>query len=225
MQFPDWDALRRARHEHSALAALTLRHPPEGDRFTAVWYDDGRVTGFGNGSGEPLMFSGSHVIHHRIFDALPPRDVSGIVEHAYQPALERGDNLAGVINDGLWFDIGTPQRYMSASRTLLDAIVRGDVAVPADSHVRGDSIVHDSTSGTVSHSSAGARSRIEGTVVDSVIWDDCAIGPEVRLERCIVAHGVELDGDLDLRDALICRDDAAIPEDVARGDGFVIVPL
>ena len=225
VQFPDWNALRRARHKHTALAALTLRHPPEGDRFTAVWYEDGRITGFGSGHGEPLMFSGSHIISHRIFDALPERDVSGIVEHAYQPALERGDSIAGVIDDGLWFDIGTPQRYMAASHALLEATVRGDLEVARDSSIRGDSIVHDSAAGNATRSTIGARSRVEGTVTDSVVWDDCAIGPDVRLERCIVAHGVELQGDLELRDALVCRDDSAIPDDYHRRDGLVIVSL
>src|SRR5262249_17771914 len=43
------DALRRARGD--ALAALTLRHPPPGDHFTPVFHENGRVTGFGSGTG------------------------------------------------------------------------------------------------------------------------------------------------------------------------------
>ncbi|HEX6640949.1 MAG TPA: sugar phosphate nucleotidyltransferase, partial [Thermoanaerobaculia bacterium] len=54
VQFPRWDALRDARRTHDALAALTLRHPPQGDRFTPVFFEDGRVTGFGDGGGEAL---------------------------------------------------------------------------------------------------------------------------------------------------------------------------
>src|SRR5256885_12688877 len=32
------DALRRARRERDAIAAMTLRHPPAGDTYTSVWY-------------------------------------------------------------------------------------------------------------------------------------------------------------------------------------------
>ncbi len=33
------------------------------------------------------------------------------------PLLALGrETLGGAVDDGLWFDIGTPQRYLSASR-------------------------------------------------------------------------------------------------------------
>ena len=39
---------------------------------------------------------------------------------------------------------------------------------------------------------------------DSIIWDDCRIARGVTLERCIVAHGVEL-AEGEYRDAMIVR--------------------
>jgi ADP-glucose pyrophosphorylase len=45
------------------------------------------------------------------------------------------------------------------------------------------------------------------------VWDDCFIGRGVVLESCIVAHGVELRGDMHLQNAVICRDDPRIPRD------------
>src|SRR3954462_4846295 len=54
VQFPPYDALRAARNE--ALAALTLRHSPQGDRFTPVYFEQGQITGFGKGTGQALMF-------------------------------------------------------------------------------------------------------------------------------------------------------------------------
>jgi NDP-sugar pyrophosphorylase family protein len=191
VQFPRWDALRNARREHDALAALTLRHPPEGDKFTPVFYDQGLVTGFGSGSGEALMFAGSHVIGTRIFDVLPDREVSGIVEHAYVPALQH-DRLAGIVDDGLWYDVGTPDRYRAASRGILHAILRGELPAPADSQATGDSLMHETARGRVTRSTVGARSVIEGTVRDSIVWDDCHIAEGVTVENCIVAHGVSL---------------------------------
>jgi len=203
VQFPRWDALREARRAIDAIAALTMRRAPANDKFTPVYLDRGEITGFGKGTGEALMFAGSHVISTRIFDHLPDREFSGIVEHAYQPLLDSGrERLAGVVDDGLWFDIGTPHRYITASRALLDETLRGALAVVPGSRIEGNSVLHESARGTVSRSVIGARSTVEGDVHDSVIWDDCHIARGVTVERCIVAHGVTL-GEGEYRDQLI----------------------
>src|SRR5438132_28417 len=116
---PPYDELLAARKRGDSLAALTLRHPPPNDRFTPVFFEDGLITGFGKGRGEALMFSGTHLISSRVFRYLPDRDFSGIVEDVYKPLLESGaETLAGVVDDGLWFDIGTPQRYLAASQSM-----------------------------------------------------------------------------------------------------------
>ena len=228
VQFPRYAELRSARAESEAVAALTLRHPPAGDRFTAVWLENGRVTGFGNGTGEPLMFAGSHLISSRIFDYLPDKDFSGIVDEVYQPLLDaRTETIAGIVDDSLWFDIGTPQRYLSATAGLLDAIVRGEVTPPAWSRVAGESLIDQSASidGEVTRSTVGARTTVHGALRDSSVWDGCSIGADVLLERCIVAHGVELAGPIELHDALVCRDDVAIPPEYPRLHGAVVLSL
>jgi len=178
IQFPHYEALRAGRNDRDALAALTLRHPPQGDRFTPVYFDDGRITRFGRGTGEALMFSGTHLIANSIFDYLQDKEFSGIVDEVYQPLLDSGrEQIAGVVDDALWFDIGTPQRYMSASRTLLDAMIRGQLAAPNGTHVAGDSLIHETatTTGSMTRSIAGERSAIEGILTDTIVWDDCRI--------------------------------------------------
>jgi mannose-1-phosphate guanylyltransferase len=168
------DALRRARGD--AVAALTLRRPPPGDYFTPVFYENGRVTGFGSGTGEALMFAGSHLISMRAFDIMPDKDVFGIVNELYQLLLQRGEPIAAVVDDAPWFDIGTPRRYLAASRALC-----------------GENVV-------------GERSVVEGTMRDSVVWNDCRIAAGVTLESCIVTHGVELVEPAHHREELITRD-------------------
>jgi mannose-1-phosphate guanylyltransferase len=222
VQFPRWAELRHARQERNALAALTLRHAPENDKFTPVYFDGGAITGFGNGTGEALMFAGSHVISTRVFDHLPDQAFSGIVEHVYVPVLaNRTETLAGVVDDGLWFDIGTPQRYLSASKALLDAVARGELQPAEGSQMRGTSLVHESATGDAAHSTVGSRSVIEGDVRDSIVWDDCRIAKGVSLDGCIVAHGVEI-AEGTFRNAVIVRDDQAIPAELERSHGLVI---
>lgn len=228
IQFPPYEALRAARND--ALAALTLRHPPPGDRFTPVYFDEHRVTGFGRGTSEALMFSGTHLISSRIFDYLPDKDFSGIVDEVYQPLIDSGrETIAGVVDDGLWFDIGTPQRYAAASRTLLGLTVRGRLAPARGTHVAGDSLFDDTSivTGTMTRVIAGARSVVEGTLDDSVVWDDCRIAKGVVLDSCVVAHSVEIAAPVELRNVLICRDDVAIPreEGYRREHGLILLDI
>jgi NDP-sugar pyrophosphorylase family protein len=193
LQAPDLQSLIRARRKNNALAALSLRHPPANDKFTAVWLDDGRVTGFGTGSGEPLMFGGAHVISSRIFDAMPHGNVFSIVDDVYVPMLSH-ETIAGVVDDNAtWFDIGTPQRYLAATRALCDGRV------------------------------FGARSVVEGTLENSVVWDDCRIAAGVELTNCIVTHGVALTRPMRLQNTIVCRDDLSIPPGSAyrREEGLV----
>jgi NDP-sugar pyrophosphorylase family protein len=197
LQAPDLYALIRARRKNNALAALSLRHPPPNDKFTAVWLDDGRVTGFGTGRGEALMFGGTHVISTRIFDAMPHGDVFSIVDDVYVQLLSR-ETIAGVIDDNAtWFDIGTPQRYLAASRALCGDGVTGAVI--------------------------GARSVVEGTLENSVVWDDCRIAAGVELTNCIVTHEVALTRPMRLQNTIVCRDEPSIPPSSAyrREEGLV----
>lgn len=227
IQFPDYDALRALRRTRDALAALTLRHPPQGDRFTPVYFANGAITGFGKGTGEALMFAGSHCISARIFRWLPEKEFSGIVDEAYEPAMAAGEVVAGVVDDDeRWFDIGTPQRYMGASRAVLALTLSGALEPPRGTHIEGDSLVHETARGSGRRSVVGARSVVEGTLDDTVVWDDCRIGPGVVLRSCVVAHGVELNGPLELENAVICRASSSIPRDQPYRftDGVVIAP-
>ena len=224
VQFPRWDDLVAARRDAAATAALTLRHPPANDLFTAVWLEDGRITGFGRGRGEPLMFSGAHALSSEILRFFPDREVFGIVDRVYEPLLEAGGTLAAIVDDGLWFDVGTPARYLAANAALLEAMRSGLAGVPEGSSLQGTSVIEGSAraAASVARSSVGPRSVVEGEVRSSLIWSDCRIGPSVRLERCIVTEGVELTGPLDLHDTVVCRDHPAIPADVPREGGLVI---
>lgn len=213
IQFPHWDVLSQARRANDALAALSLRRPPENDRFTPVYFEHGRVTGFGKGTGEPLMFGGAHCISTRIFRYLPEKEFSGIVDEVYQPQLDRGEEtLAGVVDDGVWFDIGTPQRYTGATRALHEATLRGTVDRARGSRIDGDSIIDESAriTGRLVRSQVGAQSNVEGDLLESVVWDRCRIARGARLERCIVAHDVEINEPLELTDALVTKGEAGL---------------
>lgn len=223
------EALLAARRGPEAIAALTLRHPPGGDRFTAVYLQDGKITGFGKGEGEALMFAGSHLISSRIFQHLPDKEFSGIVDEVYMPLIAAGKEIvAGVVEQGLWFDIGTPQRYMGASRAILDLSIKGEVAPAKGTRVVEGSLVHESASvrGVISRSVVGERSVIEGMIDDTVVWDDCWIGPGAVLESCVVAHNVRIPEGMRLAGQIVCSDEG-VPADAegTRENGLIYKPI
>lgn len=197
IQWPPFIELLETRKAQNALACLLLRHPPAGESFTKVWLQDGRITGFGEGEGEPLMFSGAHAMSPQIVDLLPDRNFSGLTEDVYMPATRRGaPRLAGLIRDGLWFDVGKPTRYMEATRGLLAALRDELIVPPSASELRDGSLRHESAviAGRVVSSSTGARSRIEAgaEVHDSVLWDDVVVGQSGSVSGSILAHGIAL---------------------------------
>ena len=223
VQFPPWGPLIDSVRRSGAIAAMLLRHPPADDHFTRVWLDAGRVSAIGpEGTGEPLMFSGVHALTPAVFDLLPDRPFSGMTEDFYRPVLARGDRVvAGVVDDGLWFDVGSPRRYLQASRELTAAMARGEVRVHAGSALSGDgSVVAEESriDGILSRSVAGERVVVEhGAIVSgSALWDGAVVGAGASVERSIVAHGVRVPPNAVVRDALVVRGavvaaDPAIP--------------
>lgn len=211
IQNPPYEALMRARREKRAAAALVLRHPPANDRFTPVWFEDGKVTGFGSGTGEPLMFAGAHAISPEVLRRMPDREEFGIVEEVYAPLAAEG-KLAAVVDEGPWFDVGTQQRYLDANAAL-----RGSGSVIADATI----------TGYTERSVIGSGSEIDGRVLDSVVWRHCTVDAGVTLTECIVGDGVHLAGGIELARAIVCVDDASIPRDAPYRfeDGLVIAPF
>jgi len=216
VQFPPWNELVESLERSGAIAAMLLRHPPLDDRFTSVWFDGRRVTAIGgSGSGEALMFSGVHALTPGVFDRLPDRDFSGMTDDFYLPVLESGDRkIAGVVHDGLWFDVGSPRRYLQASRELTEAMVLGEVRVPSGSTIGGDaSVVADDArlEGRLSKSVLGARAVVEAgaMIADSALWDGAVVGAGARIDVSIVGSGVRVPERAVLINALIWKDSIA----------------
>jgi mannose-1-phosphate guanylyltransferase len=210
VQIPPFLELAAACEEAGALAALLLRRPPENDRFTRVFLDRGRVSGFGEGCGEAMMFAGAHAISPAIFERLPDRDFSGITEDVYAPAAASGHpHLAGIVYDGPWFDIGTPLRYMEATEAVRRMMAAGTLPPPGASAAVGGSIVSERAriDGELEASVAGAGARVErgASVAGSVIWEGGSVAAGARVSGAIVGRGVAIPAAAVVEGALVCR--------------------
>ncbi|MHB0970657.1 MAG: nucleotidyltransferase family protein [Thermoanaerobaculia bacterium] len=234
VQWPPVGEAVRALESDRAIACMVLRHPPQGDRYTAVYATAGRVDGIGDGQGEVLMFSGAHALSSRIFRHLPDRDFSSITEDVYMPLLRAGsERIAAVLHDGLWFDIGTPARYVQASDVVRRAILEGAIATPGGSRsdAASSSIVADDavpSSGT-RESVLGAASRVEesANVEGSILFERACVGAGCSVRNCVIANDVDLPPQTAIEDLLVCRriSETDYPGNARVEGDFVFVPI
>ena len=233
IQFPSLPELKDSRRGENALAALLLREPPETDRFTRVFYENGRISGFGEGTGQTLMFAGAHCISRRIFDLLPDREFSGITEDVYLPAVrQKSDTLSGVRYDGPWFDIGTPSRYLSASESISSMMLGGELKPPTGSRAEQQrkSILSDTCriEGDVERSVVGSRSIVHAgaTVRRSVLWDEVSVRAGCEVTDAIIGNGVELQSGSQVQNAMVCRRlDVPYADGILLNNKFAFVPI
>lgn len=119
------DALYATHKDSDALATLAVR-PPSEQRYLV--FDDAGLIGFSprGGGAERLVrepvgplqrwdFAGIHVIHPRIFDLIEERDAFSIID-VYLRLSKAGTAIRPFPFDGIWLDIGTPERLGEADR-------------------------------------------------------------------------------------------------------------
>jgi hypothetical protein len=187
--------LLKAHVASGALATLMLR-PANGGGVANVNFEavtrrvlDLRGT-LGVTGGESAVYSGIAVLESEIFNWIPDNGPYSIID-ALLEAMRSGEEIGGMlVNEGLWIDLGTPASYLEAHRMLADPVNRpaylSDPAWPimihpdarVESGVRMEGVV-----------SVGPRAVIKsGAVVkDSVIWPGAELGPETRIENCVVS--------------------------------------
>lgn len=119
-----------------ATATLVLRPDAEADRFGSMEIDsEGRIYRFLNarrqtGASEPgrkLMFTGVQILEPRIFDYMRGENGShkfGTTKDTYPQMLLEGERLYGFCFDGLWQDLGTPQRIKEIEEGLAQGRAR-----------------------------------------------------------------------------------------------------
>jgi NDP-sugar pyrophosphorylase family protein len=109
-----------------------------------------------------------------------------VVRHTLRRLLARGEVVAGVLDEGPWFDLGTLDRYAEVNF----ALATGALAWPG---------VAPSADGIVAPAGVD-RTRLRPPVV---MGEGARLAPSARLARAIVWDGAEAEGAL--RDAVVTR--------------------
>jgi mannose-1-phosphate guanylyltransferase len=118
-------------HERKrAAATLALRPDEQADRYGSIEIDgDGRVSRFLQTTrpnspaipGTKLMFTGVQILESRVFDHMDCTNVSekfGTTKDTYPRMLLRDETIYGFCFDGLWQDLGTPERIREFEQKL-----------------------------------------------------------------------------------------------------------
>jgi mannose-1-phosphate guanylyltransferase len=215
-------ALHRARAAQATLALVQVEDP---SRYGVVEVEpDGTVRRFvekpaPGESPSNLVNAGAYVLEPSVLDLIPAgRAVS--IEREVFPLLV-GHGLAARALDGYWSDVGTPESYLAAHRTLL-ADGLGGRARPVG--VDPAAIVHDGAvvlepsfvaAGAVLH--AGAR---VGPL--AVIGEGAVVGAGARVEHAVVQAGAQVGEGCTLRDVVVGPGHVLAPDSTPDGGSLLL---
>ena len=187
------------------LSPAVRYHTEMGNLATLILYDDSRFNQVGidsdgkvvtvrkqkvPGSQPPvgvLTFTGIHIISPRLFDVMPTSGAFDIIA-CYLALAARGETIRGYsMCTGYWQDMGRIEAYQALHRELLhgkESAIHPEARLAAGVKKEGFVCV-------------GKGSRIEqgALLKDTVIWDNCVIEQGSRIEGCVVADSVRVEGE------------------------------
>ncbi len=205
----DLSALVRAHGERDAKASIGLHPVEDSSAYGLVRCDEeGRVLEFTEKTGEAVpgeINAGAYVLHRSVLDLVPDgRAVS--IEREVFPRLV-GEGLYGLLLDGYWMDIGTPERYLQASWDILEDRVETRVEPTAPGQLIADGATIAGEVGPRAVVAAGCEVAAGAEVSDSVLLDGCTIGADARVQGSILAPGARVEPAAQLVNAVVGRDE------------------
>jgi mannose-1-phosphate guanylyltransferase len=207
----DLSALVRAHGERGARATIGLHPVEDSSAYGLVSCDaEGRVLEFVEKTGEPLpgeINAGAYVLDRSVLDLVPAGQAVSIEREVF-PRLV-GDGLSGLLLEGYWMDIGTPDRYLQASWDILEDRVKTQVRPTGPGFlVAGDAAIDEEAKlGRRAVVSGGCRIEPGAEVEESVLLEGCTVGRDARVQGSILAPGAEVEPGAQLVDAVIGRDE------------------
>jgi mannose-1-phosphate guanylyltransferase len=194
----DISALRNFHEERDAVATLGLFPVDDPSSYgVVVTDDDGRVDAFlekpapGTAPTNHIN-AGMYVLEHEVLDRIDPgRAVS--FEREVFPSLV-GEGLHGLPLTGYWMDIGTPERYLEATRDIL----RGRVETPVSPSNGVDGAVSPVLVGAGCELAAGAQ-----VGPDTTVGDQARVGAGAAVATSALHDSVVVEQDAVVTDSIV----------------------
>lgn len=180
--------LARASAVHRSLGAratMVLRDDPRATALGAIELDAGgrvrRILDEGPPAGVPTrrcLFTGVYVVSSAVADDLP---VEGcVVRHTLRRLLARGEVVAGVLDDGPWFDLGTLERYAEVNFALATGALRWDGVAAPPGGVYAPSVSDRRGLSAPVVVGTGARVAASAALERVIVWDGAAVSASAR---------------------------------------------
>ena len=190
----DLAELRRAHQELGAPVTVAVVRADAGADFVLDGNRVARLLDRRTGSRPGHAFTGIAVIEREAIGAAPESVPAGLTEFLLRPLIERGE-VAALLHEGYFVDVGTAERYLRASLDLLEG--RGP-APPA--RWPGDTVQVDGGSAYV-----GPGARVEGSLgPGAILLAGGVVAAEARVERAIVWPGETVPPGLRVADTVFC---------------------
>jgi mannose-1-phosphate guanylyltransferase len=177
----DLSALLAFHRQRGAEGTIALHPVPDPSAFGVVPTDgEGRVTAFvekppRDEAPTNQINAGTYVLEASVLERIPAAGRISIERETF-PAMVRDGVLFAQSDDGYWLDTGTPADYLQAHYDLVSGR-RGSLSDPR-LRDRGDRVWVEGERG------------IEGEIVGpSVIFEDCQIAADARVERSVLGAG------------------------------------
>ncbi len=197
---PDLLAARALHDRLGAAITMVLREDPRAEKLGAIDVDaDGRVVrmlGEGEAPAGPVrrcLFTGVYIVSPRIADDLPANGC--VVRHTLRRLLARGEPVAGLVDTGLWYDLGTTDAYVDVHRGLLDGTIEHpEIEVPFEARWL-DPLVRVRDGVRLGRNLvAGARAELrgEGVIENAIVWDSAVVDAPLS-DVIVTSSGVRID--------------------------------
>jgi mannose-1-phosphate guanylyltransferase len=153
-----------------------------------------------------LVNTGLYIFEPEIMELIPPKKNFDFSKDLFPLLLRKGEPIYGYKFSEYWADIGTPKRYLTATRDAMDGKIdlnkiKGDwgmnvdnglvigehCSVDEDIEINGFAILGDNVN-------IGEGSRLS----DSVIWPNTHIGRGVSIEESIIGENVRIFSDVNI---------------------------
>jgi mannose-1-phosphate guanylyltransferase len=207
----DLSALMRAHREREARATIGLHPVEDSSAYGLVDCDaDGWVLQFIEKTGEAVpgeINAGAYVLERSVLDLVPVGQACSIEREVFPRLVD--DALCGLLLDGYWMDIGTPERYLQAGWDILEGKVETEVEPTAPGRLvaAGAEIDPEARIGERAVIASGCRIEAGAELNETVLLDGCTVGAGARIEQSILAAGATVDAGAQLVNTVVGRDE------------------
>jgi len=190
----DFGRLLDAHRKSGRLATLLVVENREPHRYTPLQAEGDRITAFGAGSPQPLLYTGVCALSPRALPRIPAGERQ-LAADLWQPMLDQGLEIGLVRHAGPYADLGSPRDFLGASLEALERggpFPRGGGSFDAGRRVLSldDSLAVEAFGCVLGRVALGPGAELQHCVV----FPGASIGQGARLSRCLVAGGRVAEG-------------------------------